>query len=287
MTSSGSNTWSIPLELNNLESQITHGGGGGGVQTVSAGTNITITGTTTNPIINSSASGGVISLTAGSGLSVSSSTGAITVGNTGVLSITAGAGISLTGTTQNPSISALGVQSVSAGTNTTITGTATNPIINLNPSQLPAGVSLDIANTNYTIPVSQLANAYIYSSKVLTAPRTLLFPNYASLVAQYGNNAVIPFTMGAFKQFAPENFINIEVANDTDPNECFIHCNINPDGTWNGITPALPSQDGYVLPPCIFDGKVILDSDVGGRFPSQNQKAYITFNFRTQYIPTT
>jgi hypothetical protein len=286
MTSSGSNTWSIPLELNNLESQITHGGGGGGVQTVSAGTNITITGTTTNPIINSSATTGVISLTAGSGISVSSSTGSITVGNTGVLGITAGAGISLTGTTQNPSISASGVQSVSAGTNTTITGTATNPIINLNPSQLPAGVSLDIANADYTVPVSQLANAYIYSSKVLTAPRTIFFPNYASLVAQYGNNAVIPFTMGAFKEFAPENFINIEVANDTNPNKCFITANINPNGTWNA-TPSLPSQDGFVLPPNMYDAKVILDSDVGGSFPSENQKAYYTFNYRCIYVPST
>jgi hypothetical protein len=93
--------------------------------------------------------------------------------------------------------------------------------------------------------------------------------------------------MGSFKQYAGGYFINIEIANDTNPNRCFTHCNINPDGTWNGTTGALPSQDGYILPPSIFDGKVILDSDVGGQFPSQDQKAYITFNFRTQYIPST
>jgi hypothetical protein len=206
-----------------------------------------------------------------------------------VLTLTAGTNVSITGTASDPTINATfsGVQSVSAGSNTTITGTATNPIINLSPSQLPAGVSVDIANANHTVNVATLANAYFYSSVVLTGARTIFFPNYASLVAQYGDNAVIPFTMGNFKQFAPANFINIEVANDTTPNKCFTHCNINTDGTWNGTTGALPSQDGYVLPPCIFDGKVILDSDLGGNAPITNQKAYITFNFRTQYIPST
>jgi hypothetical protein len=283
-TSAGANTWSIPLELNNLESQIQ--ASSGGVQTITAGTNITITGTATDPIINSTATTtGVSSLTAGSGIAVSSSTGAITVSNTGVIGITAGTGITLTGTATAPTINATttGVQSVSAGTNTLITGTPTNPIINLVPSPLPAGIGIDIANANHTVNVATLANAYFYSSVVLSEIRTIFFPNYASLVAQYGFDAVIPFTFGNFRQLAPGNFINVEVASDTSPNKCFIHSNTNTDGTWNGTTGALPSSGGYVLAPFIYDGKVILDSALGTLVPAQ--KAYITFNFRTQYIP--
>jgi hypothetical protein len=287
MTSSGANTWSIPLEINNLESQISSGSGSTGVQSITAGTNITLGGTPTNPIINSTAgSSGVSSLTAGAGLKVDSTTGAINIVNTGVITLTAGSNISITGTLSDPVINSTstGVQSVSAGTNTTITGTPTNPIINLVPSPIPEGISIDIANANHTVDVATLANAYFFSSVVLTEARTIFFPNYESLVAQYGFNAVIPFTFGNFKQFAPANFINIEVANDTSPNKCFIHSNINADGTWNGTTGAIPSQDGYILPESIFDGKVILDSGLGMLVPTQ--KAYITFNFRTKYIPS-
>jgi hypothetical protein len=282
----GANTWSVALNEN---SQAGSGGGSSGVQSITAGTNITLTGTATNPIINSTATTGVASITAGAGVKVNQATGAVTVQNTGVITLTAGTNVSLTGTATDPVVNASfsGVQSVSAGTNTTITGTATNPIINLVPSQLPAGVSIDIANANYTVNVAQLANAYFFSSVVLTGARTIFFPNYASLVAQYGNNAVIPFTMGAFKQFAPGNFINIEVANDTTPNKCFTTSNVNTDGTWNGTAGSLPSQAGFVLAPFIYDGKVILDSDLGGNAPITNQKAYYTFNYRCQYIPST
>jgi hypothetical protein len=284
-TWNGANTWSIALNEN---SQL--GGGSSGVQSITAGTNITLGGTATDPIINSTASAsGVSSITAGAGIKVNQTTGAVIVQNTGVNTITAGTNVSITGSATDAIISASfsGVQSISAGTNTTITGTATNPIINLVPSQLPAGVSIDIANADHTVNVATLANAYFFSSVVLTAPRTIFFPNYASLVAQYGNNAVIPFTMGAFKQFATGNFINIEVANDTTPNKCFTTSNVNTDGTWNGTSGSLPSQAGFILAPFIYDGKVILDSDLGGNFPITNQKAYYTFNYRCQYIPST
>jgi hypothetical protein len=299
----------VSREINNLQAQISDLTKGS-VVAVLGGTNVSITGSSQYPVVNVSgvASGvssltvggsgllvnpttgnvvikntGVTSLTAGTGISVSNTSGDIVVNNTGITSLTAGSGIAVSGST----ITNSGVVSLTAGTNTTITGTSTNPIINLSPSQLPAGVSIDIANANLNVNVATLANAYFYSSIVLTAPRTIFFPNYASLVAQYGNNAVIPFTFGSFKQFAPGNFINIEVLNDTTPNKCFTHSNINPDGSWNGSTGALPSVDGYILPPCIFDGKVILDSDLGGSSPTTDQKAYITFNFRSQYIPST
>ena len=53
MTSAGANTWSVPLELNNLEAKIGSGGGGGGVSAITAGNaNIVIGGTSTNPTIS-------------------------------------------------------------------------------------------------------------------------------------------------------------------------------------------------------------------------------------------
>ena len=59
MTSAGANTWSVPLELNNLESLI-YSNPSGAVLSISAGNpNVTITGTSTNPII----SGTLVNLT--------------------------------------------------------------------------------------------------------------------------------------------------------------------------------------------------------------------------------
>jgi hypothetical protein len=53
MTSAGANTWSVPLELNNLEAKIGSGGGGGGVSAITAGNaNIVVGGTSTNPTIS-------------------------------------------------------------------------------------------------------------------------------------------------------------------------------------------------------------------------------------------
>lgn len=229
MTSSGSNTWSIPLEINNLESQITHGGGSSGVQTVSAGTNITISGTATNPIINSSTTAGVISLTAGSGISVSSSTGSITVGNTGVLGISAGSGIVLTGTTQNPSISTANfVQTVSAGSNITLTGTSTNPIINATQSTSVANGKVSYQNFAFdgaggiiTIPANQLGNAFIYCNIPNSVAQTLYLPNVNELTAFFGANAVVNFFIGQ---------LNVSTFNPIYPNSALGVFIIDPTG---------------------------------------------------------
>jgi hypothetical protein len=78
-----------------------------GVQTITAGTNVSITGTAQNPTINAT--------------------------STGVQTITAGTNVSITGTAQNPTINATsvatGVQSVTAGSGIALTGTAQNPIV--------------------------------------------------------------------------------------------------------------------------------------------------------------
>jgi len=245
----GANTWSVALNEN---SQSGGGGGSSGVQSITAGTNITLGGTATDPIINSTATTGVASITAGTGVSVNQSTGAVTVQNTGVITLTAGTNVSLTGTATNPVVNASfsGVQSVSAGTDCVITGTATNPIINLSPSPLPAGVAININGGNYdfTNP-ALLANCILYSSvPIFGTGITLNFPTYAQLVATYGANAVIPFTIGDLFQNtpAPSQPIYLTCLNDTNP--ASVYFNQNNDGAnYVATNPSPSTVNAYVL----------------------------------------
>lgn len=266
MTSSGANTWSIPLELNNLETQI--GSGSSGVQAITAGANITITGTASNPII-STTEGGVNSITAGAGVVISGTATNPIITATGIQTLSAGSGISLTSGT-SPTISATGVQSISAGTNTTITGTATNPIINLTPSTLPAGVSLNINNADFVVPVAQLANCYLYSGATLTAPRTISFPSYNALLTQYGANAVIPFFVGNFRQPSPAEAIALAVVGDNVPSNVFFNQSVA-SGSWVVSAP-VPSSGSFVLDwKAFWRGTCVLDSTLGD--------AYYTFTW--------
>lgn len=232
MTSSGANTWSVPLEINNLESQITSGTSG--VQSITAGTNISLTGTASNPIINSTG---------------------------GVSSITAGTNITIGGTASVPIINATstGVQSVSAGTNTTITGTPTNPIINLTPASLPAGVSIDALGADLLVLASQLANCYLYSSVTLTAPITVRLPSYQALFAEFGENAVIPFTWGNFRQNSPTNAT--VVAEQPFFLGAPLTAYFNQTVTGAGWAVSAPQQVGFVLTEStLWKGTCVLDS---------------------------
>lgn len=97
------------------------GGGGGGVASVGAGTNIGVSGTVTNPIVNLSAPLTSTLNMGGVGLTDSASS----TGSAGQY-LTAGAG----GTTLWATLPT-SVASVSAGTNISLSGTATNPVVNL------------------------------------------------------------------------------------------------------------------------------------------------------------
>lgn len=82
-----------------------------GVSQIIAGVNVTISpagGTGVVTVNATGATGGVISLTAGTGISISSSTGSVTVTNIGVTSLIAASGITLTNSTGAVSISANG-----------------------------------------------------------------------------------------------------------------------------------------------------------------------------------
>jgi len=115
-------------------------GGGGGVQSIQEGTNITITGTATNPIINAT------------GL--------------GVTSILAGPGISITGTATQPIITNQnpnkGVMTITAGTNVTV-----NNADPLNPTISSTSVFVPTATTGLdmnTFNITNANNVEVYST---------------------------------------------------------------------------------------------------------------------------
>ena len=132
---------------------------------------------------------GVTSLVAGDGISISATTGNITVGNTGVIALTAGAGISITGTNDNK----------------TITNISSAPVItsyNL-PTQLPltpVGTPLDLMNatTNF-IPAAgtYIINIFLLMQSYNAAGAAGPYIGSGSLFLVYNNIEYInqPFTI--------------------------------------------------------------------------------------------
>jgi len=248
----------IDRRINNIEAQIAGLYGSTGVQSVVAGTNVTITGSPSNPIINSTGSSGVSSIVAGSGISVSGTT-TVTVANTGITALVAGTGISVSGSTiNNTGITALvagtgisvsgstinntGVLSVSAGTNTTITGTATNPIINVTSSPSTTTNPIDIAGVAYyVVNPSQLNNSQIFST--LTLPPTGTFidlPSYSQLVSAYGSSAVVSFTIGNLNQNMPAPDQPVYLTVQADPSFCYVTQSVaTPLGGWTTPAPTV------------------------------------------------
>ena len=222
-----------------------------GITSLTAGTGISVSGST---ITNT----GITSLTAGTGISVSGST----ITNTGITSLTAGTGISVSGST----ITNNGVRSITAGTNVSITGTANNPIVNLAPSPLPAGVAINLNGGNYdfTNP-ALLANCILYSSvPIYNSGITINFPTYAQLVATYGANAVIPFTIGNLNQnqAPPLQTVYLTCSNDSNPATVNFTQSVS-SGNWVADNKT-PSTSNFVLQRgCFWRGTVILDSVQG------------------------
>jgi len=127
------------------------------VQSLTAGTDISITGTASNPTINyiGAGGGGVASVNAGTGISITGSAQNPMVNNIGVVALTAGTDISITGTSSNPTINYIGattggVATVSAGTAISITGTPSDPIINY-VGGTGGGVDTVVAGTNINL----------------------------------------------------------------------------------------------------------------------------------------
>jgi hypothetical protein len=149
----------------------------GGVTSIVAGTNITISGSTGAVTINASGGGGgVTSMTGGTGISVNNTTGAITVTNTGVTSLAAGTGVTLSATTGAVTISASGgggggstvyrMDVSYLGDNSTVISAISPSSINITPSPpaswniglISPGVSNNMYFANSNISAGQGAN---------------------------------------------------------------------------------------------------------------------------------
>ena len=127
-----------------------------GVLTVTAGTNVTVTGTAQNPVINATGGGGgVSSVIAGTGITVDTPTGDVTVTNDGVLTAVSGnAGIEVDtdGPGDNGNITilntgVLGITGTGAGINVNNTD-AQNPVVS------NTGVTSLVADTGLSVSAS-------------------------------------------------------------------------------------------------------------------------------------
>ena len=166
-----------------------------------------------------------------------------------------------------------GVSQIVAGTGVMINPKDGKDIVTLNiaTTPLPSGESIDIKGLDIVISAKQLQNCYIYSSITLTGKNyTISLPNYNDLLAMYGTNAVIPFTIGNMKAVLP---CQIVLQGDSST---YIVSNFNLNQQVNGLFANLPvnGQQGYVIThDVIWEGKVILDSI--------NSIAYYTLSYLT------
>lgn len=96
------------------------------------------------------AAAGVTSLTAGTGVSVSASTGAVTVANTGVTSAVAGTGIGVSGATGAVTFTNSGVTSIVAGSGITVSGATGAVTVNASAGGINSQVFT--SSGTFTIP---------------------------------------------------------------------------------------------------------------------------------------
>lgn len=159
------------------------GGGGGsvsGISSLTAGTAISLTGTTTAPTINNT---GVISATAGSGITLSSSTGAITITNNGVRTLTAGSGINITGGANTPTIANSGILSIAtsgAGISASTTSGATT-LQNTGVVSLSADSGIALTGSTGAISVKNVGVVSVSGTTTLASATTNIITTSTSI----------------------------------------------------------------------------------------------------------
>ena len=145
---------------------------------VGAGTGISVD--NTNPAVPVVTNTGVTQLIAGENISLTASTGVITISSTGggggggaVDSVSAGTGITLTGTAQDVIVNNAGVLSVGVGSGLANTGTAQEPVIEI----APAGtITFDVVDANdiETTDLSSVNFPVVPGSALPTTDRELV-----------------------------------------------------------------------------------------------------------------
>ena len=212
------------------------GGGGSvsGISSLTSGTAISLTGTTTAPTINNI---GVTSNVAGTGIGVSSGTGAVTITNTGVTSAVAGTGIAVSSGTGAVTITNNGVRSLTAGSGVSVSsGTGAITIANTGVTSLTAGsnISLTASTGNITISSSSVAN--ITGTSTLTSGTNIIGSSTSggtttlSLPTSYTALNSIQATTGIFSILEPATIGNTSLSATGTPIRFVSNIVLNPTG---------------------------------------------------------
>jgi len=175
-----------------------------GVIELTAGTNVSITGTRTNYTINAeNVISGVQSVTTveGSGITIGGTLPNPTVLNSGIISFNAGSGILNSGDDKNPNISNAGVLELTAGTNISLTGDKSNYTINSTASggvqsvttMEGSGISIGGTVTNPTVSNSGILSVGVGANGGLsvTSGPSPVFTNEGVLQISQGTNITI------------------------------------------------------------------------------------------------
>ena len=166
-----------------------------GIQTVTAGTNITLGGTSANPIINASGTLGIASLTAGSNITLNTTTPY---------------------NAANPQINAsVGVTGINAGTAITVTGSSTAPTINNNGvTGLYAGSGLGVSGNTGNVTMSNTGVLSVQGNVGISAGTyngAVTLNNTGCLSVVAGNNVTVTkdgnnnYTVNSFASVGPDN----------------------------------------------------------------------------------
>lgn len=240
-------------------------GGGSSITSISGGAGIGVSGSTAILITNT----GVRTLTGGTNISITGTATDPVVNNNGVRTLTAGTNITLGGTANDPVINSAvdGVQTLTAGANVVITGTTANPIISATSSPLPTPQTpRDLAGAStYTITASAIANAVFYSSvSYSTGTLTVNLPSYADMLAEYGAQKTVPFFWGNIN-IGSGQLVNINFSTLGNPNLIWVNApiqgNSSPVSLQNYLS-AHPTP--YALPTLqLWNGTAYIDGVSG------------------------
>ena len=181
-----------------------------GVSSVAVGTGLSTTGSTGAITLTNS---GVTSLVAGTAMTVSGGTGAVTVNNNGVTSIVAGTAMTISGGTGAVTVNNNGVTSIVAGTNISISGATGAVTISATPTSTVSNgavsftnIALDSIGTPTNIPANQIGNCFVFcNNSAPVSAHTINLPSATQLASQFGANAVVNMFIGQLNVtvFAP------------------------------------------------------------------------------------